>query len=213
MAHILQALLAQDLGTLNQPGVLWGTWGLLFAVIFLESTLLPAAFLPGDSLLLLAGALSACGVLPFLPTMGLLIVATGGGYWLSYLQGRWLGHTVWFRRQLARVPERHHHRALHLTECYGPQALLIGRFIGFVRTLLPLLAGVSDFRSGRFQFFSWLGALLWVCTLMMAGSILTAFPFFQKNDVGGMKLLLILPVFLLVAGIVGSLVIFWRRER
>lgn len=213
MINILNALLSHDLGALSQPGMVWMICGILFTAIFLESALLPAAFLPGDSLLLLAGALAAKGILPFLPTLGLLVAATGTGYWLNYLLGRWLGDTKSMQKWLARVPEHYHKRAYNLSVRYGSLALLAGRFLGFVRTLLPLLAGISGLRQKRFQLFSWIGALLWVYTLMSAGSALTNIPFFQKNETIGMTLLLILPLILLFAGVMGSVIVVCRRKK
>lgn len=213
MSDILNALLNHDLATLSQPGMIWGIYSILFTVIFLESALLPAAFLPGDSLLILAGALAAKGILPFYPTMGLLVVAAGSGYWLNYLQGRWLGHTKRVEKWLAQVPEYYHQRAHELSEQYGSWALLVGRFLGFVRTLLPLLAGLSGLRQGRFQTFSWLGAMLWVYVLMAAGGALTEVSFFRQNEAMGMTLLLILPLVLLIAGIAGSIIVICRRKK
>ena len=212
MTDILHALLSHDLVTLSRPDMIWRIYGILFAALFLESALLPAAFLPGDSLLLLAGALVAKGVLPFWPTMGLLVVATGTGYQVNYLLGRWLGHTHRVQKWLSRVPEHYHQRAHHLSERYGPLALLVGRFIGFVRTLLPLLAGISGIRQKRFQLYSWVGAFLWIGTLMMAGEALTTIPFFRQHESAGMTLLLVLPLLLLVAGAAGSLLVVCCRK-
>ncbi|OWF90392.1 DedA family protein [Yersinia intermedia] len=186
---------------------------IFFTVIFLESALLPAAFLPGDSLLLLAGALIAKGILPFYPTLGLLVAATGIGYWLNYLLGRWLSHTKPIQKWLSGVPAHTHQQANALSERYGPLALLFGRFLGFVRTLLPLLVGISGLRSGKFQLFNWLGALLWVYALMTAGGALTDIPLFRDNEAQGMSLLLILPVMLLVVGIATSIIIAQQRRR
>jgi len=212
MMDILHALLSHDLAALNQPEMTWGIYIMLFAAIFLESALLPAAFFPGDSLLLLGGALVANGILPFWPVLGLLVAATGTGYHVNYLLGRWLGHTRVMQTWLTRMPEQYHRRAHRLSEQYGPVVLLIGRFIGFVRTLLPLLAGISGLRQGRFLLYSWTGAFLWVGTLMMAGEALTAVPFFRQNESAGMTLLLILPLFLLISGVAGSLVVMYRRK-
>jgi hypothetical protein len=72
----------------------------MFATLFLENGLLPASFLPGDSLLLLAGALIAKGVMDFVPTVAILTAAASLGCWLSYIQGRWLGNTVTVKRWL-----------------------------------------------------------------------------------------------------------------
>ncbi len=94
----------------------------------------------------------------------------------------------------------------------GALALLVGRFIGFVRTLLPLLAGISGIRQKRFLLYSWVGAFLWIGTLMMAGEMLTTVPFFRQHESTGMTLRLVLPVLLLVVGVAGSLMVFCRRK-
>jgi membrane protein DedA with SNARE-associated domain len=215
MTGILHALITHDLLTLSQPGMVWGLYGILFTVIFMESVLLPAAFLPGDSMLLLAGALVAKGVLPFWPALGLLVIATGAGYHINYLLGRWLGHAQLMQKWLDRVPEHYHQRTHRLSERYGPLALLVGRFIGFVRTLLPLLAGISGIRQGRFLLYSWIGAFLWISTLMIAGGSLTTVPFFRQHESTGMVLLLALPLLLLVAGAAGSVIVicYQRKKR
>ncbi|EBT2497500.1 TPA_asm: DedA family protein [Salmonella enterica subsp. enterica serovar Eastbourne] len=193
--------------------MMWGIWGILFAAIFLESSLLPAAFLPGDSLLLLAGALTAKGILPGGPTLGLLVVATGTGYWINYVLGRWLGHNRLINKWLSRVPAHNHQRAHRLLARYGSLALLTGRFIGFVRTLLPLFMGMAGVKKSRFQLFSWAGALLWVYVLMTAGRALTTITFFRQNEAAGMALLLIIPLFLLAAGIAGGLIAICRQRK
>lgn len=213
MTGMLNALLTHDLTTLSQPNMVWGMCGILFMVIFLESALLPAAFLPGDSMLLLAGALTAKGILPFLPTMGLLIAAAGGGYWLNFLLGRWLGHTRLVQKWLTRMPEHYHQRAYLLSKRYGALALIMGRFLGFIRTLLPLLAGISGLSQRKFQLFSWLSALLWVYALMAVGRSLTDIPFFRQNEAIGMASLLILPLFLLIAGVIGGIIVIYRRKK
>ena len=91
--EILHALWEQDFSVLSDPKMIWAIYGILFTTLLLENGLLPAAFLPGDSLLLLAGALIAKGVLPFFPTLSVLVIASSLGCWMSYIQGRWLGDT------------------------------------------------------------------------------------------------------------------------
>lgn len=83
----------------------------MFATLFLENGLLPASFLPGDSLLILAGALIAQGVMDFLPTIAILTAAASLGCWLSYIQGRWLGNTKTVKGWLAQLPAKYHQRA------------------------------------------------------------------------------------------------------
>ncbi|MBX9382186.1 DedA family protein, partial [Serratia marcescens] len=93
LREIIHALWQQDFIALADPSVIWVVYAVLFTTLFLENGLLPASFLPGDSLLLLSGALIAKGVMGFAPTLLILTAAAGLGCWLSYIQGRWLGHT------------------------------------------------------------------------------------------------------------------------
>ncbi len=89
---IIAALWQHDFAALANPHVVSVVYFVMFATLFLENGLLPASFLPGDSLLLLAGALIAQDVMHFLPTIGILTTAASLGCWLSYIQGRWLGN-------------------------------------------------------------------------------------------------------------------------
>ncbi|MDR8424015.1 DedA family protein, partial [Acinetobacter baumannii] len=83
----------------------------LFMILFLENGLLPAAFLPGDSLLVLVGVLIAKGAMGFPETLLLLTAAASLGCWLSYVQGRWLGNTQTVKGWLAHLPHKYHQRA------------------------------------------------------------------------------------------------------
>lgn len=213
MTALLHALLTSDIHALAQPGMVSGILLVIFTVIFIESAFLPAAFFPGDSLLLLAGVLVKQHILLFWPTLLILVIATGTGYWINYLQGRWLGSTRPVKRWLATVPEHYDHRAKKLFEQYGVPALLVGRFLGFVRTLLPLMAGLSRTRQTSFQIFSWAGALVWIYSIMSVGGALTNVSLFQHNQSAGMALLLILPLVFLVAGVSASLVLAYRRRK
>ncbi len=91
--EIVAALWQHDFAALANPHVVGVVYLVMFATLFLENGLLPASFLPGDSLLLLAGALIAKGVMDFVPTIAILTAAASLGCWLSYVQGRWLGNT------------------------------------------------------------------------------------------------------------------------
>ncbi|VEA70189.1 Inner membrane protein YghB [Serratia rubidaea] len=97
LKEIVHALWQQDFTALADPSVIWVVYTVLFITLFLENGLLPASFLPGDSLLLLAGALIAKGVMSFVPTLMILTLAASLGCWLSYLQGRWLGIPGWLK--------------------------------------------------------------------------------------------------------------------
>ncbi|CAK8742442.1 Inner membrane protein YqjA [Sodalis praecaptivus] len=118
----------------------------------MENGLLPAAFLPGDSLLILIGVLIAKGTLNFPLVLLLLTVAASLGSWISYLQGKWLENNRLVKSWLAHLPAHYHQRAYRMFHRHGLSALLIGRFVAFVRTLLPTIAGLSGLGSSRFHF-------------------------------------------------------------
>ncbi|GKX61956.1 membrane protein [Pragia fontium] len=212
ITDLFQALIHQDFKTLANPEFLWSIYGILFIIIFLENGLLPAAFLPGDSLLLLAGALVAQGSLHFALTVVVLSVAAALGCWFSYLQGRWLGKTKIVQGWMAKIPAHYHQRAHQLFYRHGFFALLIGRFLAFVRTLLPTIAGLSALDAKRFQIFNWLSAVLWVSVVTGLGYLISLTPYFKHNQTAVMNGLMILPVALLVIGLAGSLIVVLKKK-
>lgn len=213
LKEIVHALWAHDFAALAEPGVVWVVYLVLFTTLFLENGLLPASFLPGDSLLLLAGALIAKGVMGFLPTLLILTIGASLGCWLSYLQGRWLGHTSLVKGWLLQLPVQYHQRAHVLFNRHGLMALLIGRFLAFVRTLLPTMAGISGLSSTRFQLFNWLSGLLWVGSVISLGYAFSQIPLVKRHEDQVMAGLMILPVALLLFGLLGAMLVIWRKKR
>ncbi|MCG8710413.1 DedA family protein [Brenneria sp. 4F2] len=210
--EIIQALWHQDFSALANPHVIWVVYGILFTTLFLENGLLPASFLPGDSLLLLTGAMIAKGVMSFIPTMLLLTVAASLGCWFSYLQGRWLGDTRLVKGWLLQLPAHYHQRAYHLFHRHGLVALLIGRFLAFVRTLLPTIAGISGLNNTRFQIFNWLSGFLWVGGIVTLGYAMSHIPLVKRYEDQVMTALILLPVILLVSGLIGIVIMVWRKK-
>ncbi|MFZ1873337.1 MAG: DedA family protein [Chania sp.] len=213
LREIVHALWTHDFAALAEPSVVWVVYLVLFATLFLENGLLPASFLPGDSLLLLTGALIAKGVMGFLPALIILTVAASLGCWLSYLQGRWLGHTSLVKGWLLQLPVQYHQRAHVLFNRHGLMALLIGRFLAFVRTLLPTMAGISGLSNTRFQIFNWLSGLLWVGSVITLGYAFSQIPLVKRHEDQVMAGLMILPVALLVFGLLGAMLVIWRKKR
>ena len=211
--EIVQALWHQDFAALANPDVIWIVYGIMFTTLLLENGLLPASFLPGDSLLLLAGAMIAKGVMEFIPTMLILTLAASLGCWMSYLQGRWLGNTKMVKSWLMHLPAQYHQRAWNLFHRHGLMALLVGRFLAFVRTILPTMAGISGLKNGRFQLFNWLSGLLWVGILISLGYAISQVPFIKRHEDQVMAILMILPLVLLCAGLLGSIMLVFRRKK
>ncbi|MCV9878802.1 DedA family protein [Brenneria izbisi] len=211
--ELLNALWHQDFDILADPKLVWTIYILLFLILFLENGLLPAAFLPGDSLLILVGVLVAKGTMNFPFTIVLLTTAASLGCWVSYIQGKWLGNTRIVQSWLSHLPAHYHQRAHQLFHRHGLSALLIGRFLAFVRTLLPTIAGLSGLDNARFQFFNWMSALLWVLILVSMGFALGKTPVFLKYEDELMFFLMMLPLALLFIGLFGSLFVLWRKKR
>ena len=210
--EIVAALWQHDFAALANPHVVGVVYLVMFATLFLENGLLPASFLPGDSLLLLAGALIAKGVMDFVPTVAILTAAASLGCWLSYIQGRWLGNTVTVKRWLGHLPHKYHQRATCMFDKHGLLALLAGRFLAFIRTLLPTMAGISGLSNRRFQFFNWLSGLLWVGVVTTLGYALNMIPFVKHHEDQVMTFLMVLPMVLLVAGLVGTIAVVIKKK-
>lgn len=211
--EIVRALWQQDFAALAHPRVIGIVYCVMFATLFLENGLLPASFLPGDSLLLLSGAMVAKGVMAFIPTLIILTVAASLGCWFSYLQGRWLGDTRIVRSWLLHLPAHYHQRAYTMFNRHGLMALLVGRFLAFIRTLLPTMAGISGLSSARFQLFNWLSALIWVGTLLTLGYSISHVPLVKHHEDQVMMILMILPLVLLCSGLVGTLLLLLRKRK
>lgn len=209
---IIQALWHHDFAALADPHVIGVVYFVMFTTLFLENGLLPAAFLPGDSLLLLAGALIAKGVMGFVPTLVILTAAASLGCWFSYIQGRWLGNTRTVKGWLQQLPEHYHQRANHMFNRHGLLALLIGRFLAFIRTLLPTLAGISGLSQRRFQFFNWLSGFLWVAIITSFGYAISMIPFVKRHEDQVMTVLVLLPIVLLAIGLIGTIVVVIKKK-
>lgn len=210
---LITALWQQDFNTLANPSLMWTLYGILFVILFLENGLLPAAFLPGDSLLVLVGVLITKDALNFPLTILLLTTAASLGCWASFAQGKWLGNTRTVQSWMAHLPEQYHVRTQQLFERHGLSALLLARFLAFVRTLLPTLAGLSGMNSRQFHLFNWLSAFFWVLLLVSLGVLLGNSPMFRKYEELLMLCLMVLPIVLLVAGLIGSLLVLWRKKQ
>lgn len=148
-----------------------GAWvyGLLFLIIFMETGLVVTPFLPGDSLLFVAGTVAAAGGMELPWVMATLIVAALCGDNLNYWIGRLLGPRL-FKGEDSRWLKRENLDRTHaFMERHGPKAIIIARFVPIVRTFVPFVCGIGRLTYLRFLGFSLVGALLWVCLLVPAG--------------------------------------------
>lgn len=142
---------------------------LVFIILFLEHAVLLAFFLPGDSLLIILGILISKGVLNFFITLSSVTVAVSLGSWISYLQGKFFKNTKILRLCISYLPKKSYQKAQFMLNKHGLCALFIGRFIMFIRTALPTIAGVSGLDAIRFQLFNWISSFIWVFILIVIG--------------------------------------------
>lgn len=149
----------------------YGPWiyAILFIIIFSETGFVVTPFLPGDSLLFVAGALAAVGGMEIGVLVGVLVVAAATGNMLNYQIGRYIGPRV-FKWEDSLFFNK---SALEKTEAFyekhGGKTLVISRFLPLFRTFAPFVAGVGQMNYLRFSFFNLIGALLWVVSLTLAG--------------------------------------------
>jgi membrane-associated protein len=161
----------------------YGGWiyGLLFLIVFCETGLVVTPFLPGDSLLFVAGTLAGAGSMNPHLLAGLLMVAAVLGDSLNYAIGHYIGPKVfryedsWFFRK-AYVEKTH-----AFFERHGGKTIVIARFLPIVRTYAPFVAGVGQMHYGRFLFFNVIGAVIWVGLLTYAGYFFGNLPVIKNN--------------------------------
>ena len=186
---MLDFLLHSDRHLLDLVGT-YGSWvyGLLFVIVFAETGLVVTPFLPGDSLLFAAGALSATGALRAPAALGLLALAAFAGNAVNYTVGRAVGPRVFVfsatdRSAFShRLLNRDHLRQAHaFFERYGGKAVILSRFVPIVRTFVPFVAGAAHMPSHSFVFYNFVGAAAWVSLCFGAGLLFGNVPMVKEN--------------------------------
>lgn len=154
---------------------------ILFAIIFCETGLVIFPFLPGDSLLFVAGGVAAAGGMDIVALSGSLFVAAVLGDNLNYWIGRTLGHRV-FKWEQSRFFNRAVFDKTHAYfEHHGGKTIIIARFMPLVRTFAPFVAGVAEMSYKRFLPLDILGGAIWIYSLTFAGYYLANIPFVKNN--------------------------------
>lgn len=161
----------------------YGTWvyAILFAIIFCETGLVVTPFLPGDSLLFVAGAVAASGAMEVNVLVVLLIVAAIAGDLTNYAIGRWLGVRFFTDRSSRLLNPEHLEKAHAFYERHGGKAVIIARFLPILRTYIPFVAGLAAMDARKFAFFNVTGGILWVASLTYAGYFFGNIPWVKGN--------------------------------
>ena len=161
----------------------YGMWiyAILFAVIFAETGLVIAPFLPGDSLLFVTGALCGMGSLDLQILLPLLVLAAFSGDNTNYWIGRLLGLRL-LNKASPRVIKHEHLEKTHLFfDKHGGKTIIFARFLPIIRTFAPFVAGIGTMRYRLFVMFSAVGSLAWIGSLTLAGYFFGNIPVIKNN--------------------------------
>ena len=206
LAQFVDVFLHLDAHLAEWAGVL-GPWlyALLFVIVFCETGLVVTPFLPGDSLLFVAGAVAAAGDMNIGAVMATLVVAALCGDNVNYWTRRWLGPRVFHFERSRWFNPAHLARAHAFYERHGGKTIILARFVPIVRTYVPFVAGVGTMPYLRYLAFCVLGALIWVVSLCLLGYWFGNQPIVRNN--------LTAAILLIVALSVSPGLIAWLRSR
>ncbi|HEX8288807.1 MAG TPA: VTT domain-containing protein [Pyrinomonadaceae bacterium] len=144
----------------------------LFLIVFAETGLAVGFFLPGDSLLVVAGLFAAAGKMDLTILMVTLFVAAITGDAVGYLTGKKMGETLFTRPKSRIFNPKHIQKAHAFYEKHGGKTIVIARFVPIVRTFAPIVAGAAKMSYQQFLFYNVFGGLFWVVSMLSAGYFL-----------------------------------------
>jgi len=179
LLDIILHLDAQLLALTQQYGV-W-VYAILFLIIYSETGLVIAPFLPGDSLLFVAGALCGMGALQLEWLAPLLVLAAFGGDNTNYWVGRLVGMRLLKRVNNKIIRPEHLAKTHAFYEKHGGKTVILARFLPIIRTFAPFVAGIGMMRYRLFVLFSALGSVAWITSLTVAGYLFGNIPVVKNN--------------------------------
>ena len=161
----------------------YGAWvyALLFLIIFVETGVVVMPFLPGDSLLFVVGAMCGVGLMSYPLAVGLLLLAAVLGDQCNYSIGRYLGPKVFQWEDSRFFNKKAFDQAHAFYERYGGVTIIAARFMPFLRTFAPFVAGISEMSRAKFSLFNIVGAVLWVIGIVTAGYVFGNVPFVKLH--------------------------------
>ena len=180
----------------------YGTWvyALLFLIVFTETGVVVMPFLPGDSLLFVVGALCGVGLMSLPLAITVLLLAAILGDQTNYMIGRHIGPKV-FKWEQSRFFNKKAFDAAHaFYEKHGGITIIIARFMPFVRTFAPFVAGVAEMSRTKFSLYNITGAVIWVVGLTVVGYFFGNLPWVQANLSKIIWAMIIIPGLIVIAG-------------
>ena len=154
---------------------------ILFLIIFAETGLVVFPFLPGDSILFIAGTVIATADLNVHLLVVVLIAAAILGDTLNYSIGHYIGPRAFDRPDSRWFKQAHLHRTQAFYDRYGGVTIIIGRFVPIIRTFAPFLAGVAGMTYARFLSYNVVGGVAWISSLVYAGYLFGNIPWVKQN--------------------------------
>lgn len=182
LTTLFYSLFALD-QTVAQIAIQHGHWLylLLFVIIFAETGLVVFPFLPGDSILFIAGTVVATADLNVHLLVVLLIVAAILGDTVNYSIGHYIGPRAFDRPDSRWFKQEHLRRTQAFYDRFGGITIIIGRFVPIIRTFAPFLAGVAGMTYARFLSYNVVGAIAWISSLVYAGYLFGNIPWVKEN--------------------------------
>ena len=180
----------------------YGAWvyALLFLIIFVETGVVVMPFLPGDSLLFVVGALCGVGLMSYPASVALLTAAAILGNQSNYAIGRYFGPRV-FQWEDSRLFNRRAFDQAHaFYEKYGGITIVLARFMPFLRTFAPFVAGVAQMTRSKFSFYDVTGGTLWVGGIVTAGYFFGSIPWVKENLDKIIWAMILIPGIIVLAG-------------
>jgi len=157
------------------------TYVILFLIVFAETGLVVTPFLPGDSLLFAAGAVSRSTGLNFWVAYVSLLSAAIIGDTVNYWVGNKIGPRVFARKNSRVFKKEYLLKTEEFYEKYGGKTIILARFVPIVRTFAPFVAGVGTMKYTTFLMYNVVGAFIWVTSMMTLGYLFGSIPFVEKN--------------------------------
>jgi membrane-associated protein len=182
LTTLVYSLLALD-QTIAALAMQYGPWmyAVMAIIVFAETGLVVLPFLPGDSLLFLAGTVVAAAGLNVHVLVVTLALAAILGDSVNYSIGRYAGPRAFQRPNSRWIRQEHLRRTQEFYDRYGGVTIIIGRFIPIIRTFAPFLAGVAGMKYARFLVYNVIGGVLWISSLVYAGFLFGNIPWVKEN--------------------------------
>ncbi|HEX5314589.1 MAG TPA: VTT domain-containing protein [Gammaproteobacteria bacterium] len=206
MEHVFNFLLHMDryLAVFTQEHGLW-VYALLFIVVFAETGLVVTPFLPGDTLLFIAGALAGSGLISAPATAAIFAIAAILGNLSNYAIGRAIGPRV-FKSRSRWLSRRHLEEAHAFFERHGGKTIVLARFLPIIRTFAPFIAGVSAMSWLPFFAYTLAGAIAWVAIVFTGGMFFGNLPFVRDH-------LTLVILGLVIVSLIPAVIFDLRRRR